>query len=104
MKILDSNTREHIYLTFVFCLIGFLSGNIWFGYGLICFGFFMREVTQFEYRWIEDNGGLRKNFKFKNYFDFKYWDYHSLEGFLAPALFGILFNLSVINIFKLINK
>jgi hypothetical protein len=64
-----------------------LTGSAWAGCAVVAFGFWMREVAQAEYRWIEAHGGLRSQMPWWMGLDMRLWTAKSLRDFISPALF-----------------
>jgi hypothetical protein len=56
----------------------------WAGFAAASLTFFMREVTQAEYRWIEANGGLRAPMPWWKGLDVRLWDWHSRTDVINP--------------------
>jgi hypothetical protein len=91
---MDKGTQQHIYITQAITTFGMIFGAFWMSVAYsYCIGFFCgREHAQAEYRWIERFGnGLRSNMPWDGGFRLVVWDSHSLLGFLAPALVGLLY-------------
>jgi hypothetical protein len=67
--------------------VGLLSGD-WVIGGVVLAAFYVgRELTQAEYRWIEQYGwGLRSNMPWWGAFDRRVWGVKSVLDFVLPAL------------------
>ncbi|MDP3549414.1 MAG: hypothetical protein Q8R81_03350 [Novosphingobium sp.] len=70
------NLIEHALVALVIqAIVGLTTRNWWAGAALACGYFIGREVSQAEYRWIEQFGqGLRANMPWWGVFDARVWD------------------------------
>jgi len=70
------NLIEHALVALVIqAIVGLTTRNWWAGAALACGYFIGREVSQAEYRWIEQFGqGLRANMPLWGVFDARVWD------------------------------
>lgn len=70
-----------VILQLVFAMFG---ASLWTGVLVAAFTFLMREVTQAEYNWIRDNGGLRAAMPVWKGLDVRLWSKHSILNVVWP--------------------
>lgn len=88
---IDTGALEHTIITLILGLFGLLLGNFDAG---ICLGigaFVMREITQNEYKYIEQQCPNRRRSEMPWYGGLIYgWDIGSIADCAAPALAGVV--------------